>query len=129
MAWEFGMRLSLSSHRLRILALLICGTGVSVLLLEISLWALGRTPLGQSSRPANEPLLWEIEPVTGMQRKRVGRFRFRGYSPGAADVVRTIWPDGTRATAPEPQDGLRNVLFVGCSMTEGAGVSDDETFP
>jgi hypothetical protein len=123
------MRLWLSRNRLRILALLICGTGVSVLLLEISLRLLGRPPLGQFGRPANEPLLWEVEPVTGMHRKRVGRFRFPGYSPGAADIVRTIWPDGTRATAPEPREGLKSVLFVGCSMTEGAGVSDDETFP
>ncbi len=56
----------------------------------------------------------------------VHRVNEEGHTP------MTIWPDGRRATRADPAlpaGTTRDLIFVGCSVTQGYSVRDDQSFP
>jgi hypothetical protein len=53
---------------------------------------------------------------------------YPGYTPGAGSVTVTILPDARRTTGSSPQPGARRIVLVGCSLTQGCAISDDETY-
>ena len=61
-----------------------------------------------------------------------GRYVMPSYDPAARGdekpVITTIWPGGMRATAAVRRPRDTQVLFCGCSFTQGFAISDDETF-
>lgn len=61
-----------------------------------------------------------------------GRYVMPSYDPAAREtgdpMVTTIWPGGLRATAPARHPRAAQVLFCGCSFTQGFAISDAETF-
>jgi hypothetical protein len=77
---------------------------------------------------AGLPALHEPDPALGWRNKAgavtwPGRLRDRDRP-----IALTFWPDGLRATAPEPPAGRPEVVVVGCSYTQGWAVADVETF-
>jgi lysophospholipase L1-like esterase len=71
--------------------------------------------------------MMHLDPVLGW-RTQPAAYVYPGYVRGAPDIRMTIWPDGSRATAPAAAPGPARVLLVGDSLTHGWAVSDDETF-
>jgi len=75
-----------------------------------------------------EPMVNQPDPVLGW-RPKPGRYVIRDVRYGN-EVTYTFWQDGSRATKPvfSPDASKDRVVFIGCSLTQGWGVSDQETF-
>jgi hypothetical protein len=89
---------------------------------------LGRRPWRYVDNPHHEPALHEPDPVLGWVNKP-GHYRLPPHLPGGPERDVTILPDHSRATGP-PGDGRSadRVVLVGCSITNGYGLSDVDTF-
>jgi lysophospholipase L1-like esterase len=95
---------------------------------EIGLRMIGQVAWWHVSIDQNEPVMHEPDPVLGW-RNRPGRYSIPAYVPGGAPIEVTFLPDGRRSTGAYDIGGRPKVLMVGCSFTQGWGVSDDETYP
>jgi hypothetical protein len=89
---------------------------------------LGFRPLtievNESFRPDSKYGWAQFDPALGW-RNKPGVF----FSNEAGNASMTFWSDGRRSTRPDPTPRrLPQVLFVGCSFTQGYGVPDQETF-
>jgi hypothetical protein len=107
--------------------MLVLSAGSSLVVSELYL----RTHGAQPSPPivtVSEPL-YEPDPVLGWRNKE-GRFLVRVMnSAGAAPYRVTNLANGRRATEREGVNPRRKVVaLVGCSFTQGQGISDDETY-
>ena len=60
-------------------------------------------------------------------RSKPGEYAIPPSLPGAPATEMTILPDGARTTGPRGTDGP-SVVFVGCSFTQGIGISDADTY-
>jgi hypothetical protein len=62
-------------------------------------------------------------------KKKAGRFVLPPYTPSATAITSTVLADGRRITEPEERaPGRPIVALIGCSITEGWAISDQETF-
>jgi hypothetical protein len=98
---------------------------VALALVEVGLRLSGHHP----RRPVNWPELglYEPDPIFGW-RTVPGYYRMPGVGAEPVPFDLTFRPDGSRLTGPGPSGGRREVLVVGCSLTMGSGVPDNETF-
>jgi len=114
--------------RRRLLALLALGIGLcaSFLCAEIVLRYVGYHTW-RSLRPQNQPILLEPDEVLGW-RNKAGRYQIPPFSSEGTETFVANWPGGRRATAEREVPGRPTVAIVGCSFTEGAAVSDSDTF-
>jgi len=102
--------------------------GVFVLgALEMFLRLRGRAGWHVPGIPSNEPTVVEYDPSLGW-RNKPGAYVYPGYTPDAADITVTIWPDGSRATGDREEASLERVVLLGDSFTFGWAVSDAETY-
>jgi hypothetical protein len=76
---------------------------------------------------ATEPTLFEWDPVLGW-KSQPGKFRHQPYSPQGHEINYTILSNGSRATSDNQKTDSYNLVFLGCSFTEGLAVSDEDTF-
>jgi hypothetical protein len=106
--------------RLRALAL---GLALAVPAGELVLRAVGRGPWRERAHADDVPRMHEPDPELGW-RNRPGAYVFGRDAP----IRMTFWPDGSRATAPEPRGAGPVVALVGDSFTQGWAVSDAQTF-
>jgi hypothetical protein len=68
------------------------------------------------------------DPVLGWTNKP-GRYRLPPYVADGKDIEVTILDDGGRATSNEPMVDRERVIILGCSVTFGWGLSDQQTYP
>jgi hypothetical protein len=107
---------------------------ISMFLISLSLMLIGAEILlrvsGAKPWPilsASEPTLFEWDPVLGWKSKP-GEFRHEPYSPQGHEIHYTILSDGSRATSANQEIDSYDLVFLGCSFTEGLAVSDEGTF-
>jgi hypothetical protein len=98
---------------------------VSLVTAEISLRLAGYTPW-QYRDVQNAPPMLRSDPKLGW-RQKAGTYFFPGDEQKAGYRV-TLNEDGSRRTAESQHDGPE-VLFVGCSFTQGWGLADESTHP
>lgn len=92
---------------------------------EILLRLTGHAPVSECA-DADEPVLYDPDPQLGW-RSKPGEYAIPPSLPGAPATEMTILPDGARTTGPRGTDGP-SVVFVGCSFTQGIGISDADTY-
>jgi hypothetical protein len=81
----------------------------------------------QSHAPAGEPVIHEPDSVLGW-RNRPGEYIFPLTTVARGPVTMHFRSDGSRVTGlTRPQKTLR-VVLLGCSLTQGWTLSDDETY-
>src|SRR5262245_31929003 len=116
--------------RLRILAIIAAlGSGALALLtaeILVRYWAPQAPPLPRVQIPM--PI---HEPYAGLGwRSKEGRFVWPGYGRDRGrEIVMTFWDDGLRATAARRTLGRPQILIIGCSITQGWALTDEETYP
>ncbi len=76
---------------------------------------------------ANEPTMHEADSVLGWVNKE-GHYAFHGYVKDAPEIVMTFRNDRSRVTSSEPVRAEAELVVVGCSVTQGWGISDHETY-
>jgi hypothetical protein len=101
--------------------------GTSLTLCEIALRSLGYGPWSYQSYYANEPVMHEPDADLGW-RNRPGEYVFPPYAPEGEFIRMTFLADGSRVTGPGQPASGPEVLLIGCSLTQGRGISDDETY-
>jgi len=114
--------------RLALTGLLVfIGLAVALASAELVLRALGRQPFRYLGVQSHEPTMYDTDPQFGWVPKP-GAYIVPAYTKGAHDIPFTLLEDGTRATSRDNQHGKDGVAFVGCSLTLGWAIADDETF-
>ena len=115
-------------HRLFLAVTLLAATLCGLALAEaaVRLAGIRAEPIFPRINP-DEPTTNVPDPVLGW-RAKPGNYHYAGYTPEAAPITLTIWPDGSRATAPRRVPRDRQIVLIGDSFTQGWAVSDDETF-
>jgi hypothetical protein len=102
------------------------GVGVSLIMAEILLRAIGIPPWRDSIYPPRGvPALYEPHPVLGWRNRPGTIITTR---PAGEPFRWTILADGRRSTGPEGRPGRPVVALIGCSFTQGIGLSDEETY-
>jgi hypothetical protein len=94
---------------------------------ELALRLMGRQPFRYLGVQSREPTMYDTDPEFGWIPKP-GAYVVPAYSQGAPDIPFTLLEDGTRATSRDNPRGKDGVAFVGCSLTLGWAIADDETF-
>jgi hypothetical protein len=92
---------------------------------EIGPRLLGRRPWRYVENPHDEPALHEPDSRLGWV-SHPGHYRLSSHLPGGPTREVTILPDRSRATG--GVGGAERVVLVGCSVTNGYGLSDADTF-
>jgi hypothetical protein len=114
--------------RPRIFALIVIllGSALALLTAEILVRYLAPVPV---INPIQGPTtLHEPDPELGWRNKE-GRSVWPGRGSDAGrEIVMTFWGDGLRATAARREPGRPQIVLVGCSITQGWAVTDEETF-
>ena len=93
--------------------------------IELGLRVHGDRPWAQARIDPRIPILFEADPTLGW-RAKPGRYVVPS-TDGSAPRRVTILADRSRDTG-APENTEPTVAFLGCSLTFGWGVSDDETF-
>ncbi len=88
---------------------------------------LGRRPWRQAEDAAKEPALVEPDPFFGWVNKP-GHWMLPPHLSGGAPREVTNLPNYSRTTGPADDATSGHVVFVGCSVTNGYGLSDADTF-
>src|SRR5579885_1261991 len=102
------------------------GVGVSLIAAEILLRAIGIPPWRDHIGPSNgAPALSEHPHVLGWRNRPGAVINIR---PSGDPFRWTILVDGRRSTGPAGPPGRPIVALIGCSFTQGIGLSDDETY-
>jgi hypothetical protein len=102
------------------------GVGVSLIAAEILLRAIGILPWRDHPGPSNgAPALYEPHPILGWRNRPGTVINSR---PVGGPFRWTILADGRRSTGSEGPPGRPIVALIGCSFTQGIGLSDDETY-
>jgi hypothetical protein len=121
---------SLSSRRkasVFIVGAFTLGAGASLIAAEIVLRAIGIPPWrDEFDRSKGTQVLYVPDVVLGW-RNRPGSFSFP-TRPDDGPFHWTFLADGRRSTGPEGRPGRPVVALVGCSFTQGIGLSDHETY-
>jgi hypothetical protein len=103
------------------------GVGISLITSEILLRAIGIPPWRDIIYPSTgTPALYEPHRVLGW-RNRPGIISITSR-PDGEPFRWTISADGRRSTGSEGRPGLPVVALIGCSFTQGIGLSDEETY-
>jgi hypothetical protein len=110
------------------LATILSGGVLSVLAAEALLRATGHAPVQLEHPNPTEPAIHDRDPELGW-RSRPGRHVFPPYRLPGEPFVKTILPDGRRATAPDDGNGRPQIAVVGGSYTMGWAIGDADTWP
>lgn len=103
------------------------GGGASLAVGEILIRASGREPF-TSRIDGQRPAIAEPDGVLGW-RAKPGSYSIANFTPGGPPFDVTILPDGRRTTGPGIPTGRPIVAVMGCSITQGWGLSDRDTYP
>jgi hypothetical protein len=76
----------------------------------------------------NEPTMSKPDAILGW-RVIPGKFKAPPYSQEGTEAIYTFLKDGSRATSEDEETGPYDLIFLGCSFTQGFAVSDRDTFP
>ncbi|NQU42344.1 hypothetical protein HQ520_03610 [bacterium] len=109
------------------LTALALGFAVVLGLAEGALRATGREPLKTPEGKPGVPSVHALDPLLGW-RNKPGDYEFPFPQVDGVKRTLTIWPGHLRATAPEMVDSDQKVLLLGCSITQGWGLPDSETY-
>jgi lysophospholipase L1-like esterase len=109
------------------LLLVVAGALFAIAVVEVYLRASGRAPAVHPDPVALFGGFHELDPVLGW-RNRPGRHVGPRSRAEPERVTMTILQDGARTTGPGPARPAAEVIFVGCSFTQGWGLDDAETF-
>ena len=74
-----------------------------------------------------EPVINVPDSVIGW-RPKPGQYKVPNLGDPRYVFSYTLWPDGSRATAPVPNKSDRKIILLGCSLTQGWGIDDNKTF-
>lgn len=106
----------------------LVATALTVVALEFTLRSLGFKPtvaVGNEHFRSDSPRGWAVlDPATGWRNKA-------GVVTSAehGNVPMTFWEDGRRSTRPDPAIlPLPQMAILGCSITQGYGITDEETY-
>jgi hypothetical protein len=114
--------------RLAVVATFVSSIAGGLVMVEVLLRVAGYRPALPPMRPhPNEPTIHVPDPILGW-RVKPASYHFRGYTPGAAPITMTYWPDGSRATREHYVARDRRIVLIGDSFTQGWAVSDAETY-
>lgn len=108
-------------------AAILFGVTFGLLIAEVPLRLGGHQPRRPLVVEANEPTMNEPDPEIGW-RIKPGAYVFPGYAPKSPPIRITLLPEGTRTTGTGGNRAALRVAFVGCSITMGWAISDEETF-
>jgi hypothetical protein len=108
-------------------ALLITSLVASVGIAEVGFRLLGYRPWGYAGLRREEPALVSPDPALGWVNKP-GRYLLPPHLEGGQQIEVTILQDGSRATGTARADHGERIVFLGCSVTFGYGLSDADTF-
>ena len=110
---------------MRSLALGLFALLLSLALGEVVLRVAGYKPRSSTAAPGGDAPDWSTSDPALAWVNRPGI----GHPDEPGRVPMTFWPDGERASSPEPKKSAsRRVVLLGCSFTQGFGIADDETF-
>lgn len=115
-------------HRLWVLvgvAIIVVSSITTLLGVEVALRATGRHPRRAVPWPAVGR--YAPDPTLGW-RPAPGHYRLPPLVPEGVYTDLTFRPDGARETGSGPADGRPEVLLLGCSLTMGSMISDEETY-
>jgi hypothetical protein len=124
-------KVSLNSSRVQTavfkLVAVTIGVCVSLAAAEVTLRTAGISPWTDAIDPSKRTQpLYEPDLELGW-RNRPANIALAAR-PGGEPLRWTFLADGTRSTAPEGHPGRPVVALVGCSFTQGIGLSDRETY-
>src|SRR3989338_3078448 len=77
--------------------------------------------------PWKVPVICRHDQILGW-RPNPGKYIFPPYSWTKDGLTLTILPSGARATGPYQTHKSRSLVAIGCSITQGWEISDNETF-
>ncbi|MBE9536647.1 MAG: hypothetical protein IMF07_05650 [Proteobacteria bacterium] len=95
---------------------------------EVLLRISGFEPWKYFSIDLNRPTVHEPDQILGW-RNKPGKYQFPPYHPSGEKVELTFLPNNSRNTGKPGGDYNGELIFVGGSFTQGAAISDHETFP
>jgi hypothetical protein len=101
--------------------------GIALAAAEVLLRRSGHQPFRAFGVQSREPPLFEVDRERGW-RPKPGAYIVPGYAAGEPNIPFTLLADGSRATSGDNADGRDAVAFVGCWLTQGWAVPDDQTF-
>lgn len=104
----------------------LTGLALALASAELLLRMTGYSSLDQCA-DADEPVIYEPDALLGW-KPRAGAYVIPGRNPQAPTTEMTILPDGSRASGNGRSDAGLPVVLVGCSFTQGVGISDADTF-
>ncbi len=109
-------------------ALALVSVGVSLLAIEVGARLLGIAPTPAAANPHLDSAGWAVRhPVVGWKNKPgINRVWSSGVNKVWSSVM-TVWDDNSRATGPKDPGTTPDIVFVGCSFTQGYGLNDPET--
>jgi hypothetical protein len=108
-------------------AVLVTWIVVSLAIAEVGPRLLGRHPWRPAEDGAKEPALVEPDPFFGWVNKP-GHWLLPPHLAGGPKREVTNLADHSRATGPTGEPTSGKLIFVGCSVTNGYGLSDADTF-
>jgi len=120
-----GAGLSKRRRALFIAIAALLGVASSLAIAELVLRATGHRPWRNLGLYADEPIMFARDPELGWL-PAPGTYVVPPYGPGGPTTRVTVLPDGTRSSG-EATNGTPMVM-LGCSFTQGVGISDEETF-
>jgi hypothetical protein len=117
----------ISSHKtLAKLLVSVVSLVLSLLVIEFVLRHHKYQPLPDNVT-ANEVQMHQPDSALGWLPKP-GVYKIKPYDPREQGTTVTFWPNGARATAPQPNSKVRRIILIGCSFTMGWAITDEDTF-
>jgi len=110
-----------------VVAVLLTWLVVSFAIVEGGPRLLGRRPWQPVDSGPKETALHEPDPMLGWVNKP-GHCVLPPHLPGGAEREVTVLPDHSRTTGAKSDAAADRVDFLGCSVTNGYGLSDADTF-
>lgn len=122
------MQLQRKSLTFSFIASLLCVL-IALFLVEVSLRLFGVEPWYAPGRVANDPVVYEPDPILGW-KNQAGKHVLPPYQATGKEITVTFLPGGLRATRVEgtPHDDRDKLVCIGGSYTQGWAVADEETF-
>lgn len=114
------------ASRVRSLLLALASFAFALAVGEGVLRLVGFAPRLTTAPPGHDDPDWaRADPVVGWANRAGGM----GHPDDPGRVPMHFWPDGERVSAPQPDKPAHHrVLLLGCSFTQGWGVTEQETF-
>tara|TARA_B100000686_G_scaffold330520_1_gene392876 strand:+ start:551 stop:1558 length:1008 start_codon:yes stop_codon:yes gene_type:complete len=105
--------------------LVIASVIISLFLIEILCRFSGKTPFQYTKKSSDEPTTNEFDETLGWKPK-LGAFKFKPWSPVGKVTTLTNTVNGRKDLIND--EGMKKIIFLGGSFTQGFAVDDKETF-